>query len=127
MEEFLERVPVPEVDAGKYLADILFTVGPVKGESYLCEGDLEPWERRRGVELAPWQAELIVDLSKAFLMEMHRAKESSAICPWPLGQNAWRMAQDRKFQAARQKEAETEAQETPANGRSKRHRNPSPR
>lgn len=127
MEDFLGRVPVPEIDAGKYLVDLLFTIGPVKGETYLCEADLEPWERRRGVQLQPWQAELVVDLSKAYMMQMHRSRESSAICPWPPGQRAWKMAQDKKFQAARQKEAETEAKEPPANGRSKRHRNPSPR
>ena len=121
VEEFLGRVPMPQVDGGLYLIDLLFRIGPIKGEMPLNEGDLEPWERRRGIELAPWQAELIVDMSQAYLKHMHCAKQMSALSPWPKAMKMWQYVMEKKHakQQAEQKEKEPD-------GNRKRRRNPPP-
>lgn len=120
VQDVLNRVPMPEVDA-MYLVDVLFKVGPIKGEMPLTEGDLEPWERRRGIELAPWQAELLVDMSQAYLQNMHAGREMSALSPWPKAMKMWRYVMDKKHakQQAEQKEKEPD-------GNRKRRRNPPP-
>lgn len=89
IEDILGYVPAPDVEQGQYLIDILFQVGPTKGEMPLCEGDLEPWERRRGIELMPWQADLLVDLSRTYMVESHAARETAALCPWEPGRKIW--------------------------------------
>lgn len=119
--EVLDQVPTPVVEFGMYLVDILLQVGPVKSEAALTEADLEPWERRRGIELKPWQAEMLVMLSQEYLMEMHQARQRSALCPWPAGRNMWKYVTD-QLSAGK-----LDAQETPNNGNRQRHRNPAPR
>ena len=99
---------------------MLFQVGPFRGELPLCEADLEPWERRREIELLPWQAELVVSLSKAYMAEMHEAKELSALCPWPKGRKMWKYVMDKKHE---RHQAEQKEKEQLANGSHQRHRN----
>lgn len=111
------RVPAPPLEDGMYLVDILFKIGPVKHEAPLSEGDIEPWERRRGIQLAPWQAELIVDMSKAYLGEMYNARHISSLCPWPPGRNVWKYVQDELH--AKPKKQPVEG--TPRNGSRQRH------
>ena len=89
IEEVLGHVPAPKVEDGQFFLELLFQIGPFRGELPLSEADLEPWERRREIELLPWQAELIVEMSKAYMEEMHRAKDISALCPWPPGRKMW--------------------------------------
>lgn len=119
VEDVLGRVPMPEVDAGMFLIDLLFQVGPIKGEMPLTEGDLEPWERRRGIELSPWQAELVVEMSQAYMKHMHAGKEISALSPWPKSMKMWQYVMEQKHakQQSEQKEKEPD-------GTRKRHRNP---
>lgn len=118
IEDVLGKLPTPEVPAGMHLVGILFQLGPIRGELPLCEGDLESWERRRGIELAPWQAELIVSLSQAYMTEMHAAKSPSALCPWTLGRNVWKYVMDKKH--------EQQPKEQAPDGNRKRRRNPPP-
>lgn len=122
VEDVLGHVPMPDIEAGMYLIDLLFKVGPVRGEMPLVESDLEPWERRRGVELAPWQADTVLDMSQAYLRQMHVAREPSALSPWPKARNMWKYVCDKKHE---QKQAEQKEKEP--HGSHKRHRNPSPR
>lgn len=100
IEDVLGEVPAPEIEDGQDLINILFQVGPTKGEMPLCEGDLEPWERRRGIELAPWQADLVVDLSRAYMVESHSARDWGAIPAWPKARNMWKYVCDEKNAAA---------------------------
>lgn len=121
IEEILGEVPAPEVKDGQYLIDILFQLGPFRGDLPLSEADLEPWERRREIELLPWQAELIVDMSKAYLGEMHSSREWSALCPWPKGRKMWKYVMDKKHERST---AEKRDKEKEPHGTGKRHRNP---
>jgi hypothetical protein len=118
-------VPMPELEGGLYLVDVLFRVGPVRNESALTEADLEPWERRRGIEMEPWQADLIVDMSRAYFGEMHAARSRTAPCPWPHGQKIWKFTQDQLsgFTAA----LDTPLKESSPHGHRQRHRNPAAR
>lgn len=110
---------MPELEAGMYLIDVLFKIGPIRGEMPLVEADLEPWERRRGVELCPWQADLILDMSKAYMSEMYAAKEISALAPWPKARGIWKYVMDEKH-----KKSEADRKEKEPDGTRKRHRNP---
>jgi hypothetical protein len=123
MLDVLGRVPVPEVHAGMYLIDILFRVGPIRHETPLVEADLEPYERRRGIELEPWQADLLLDLSKAYFAEMHSAKNRDALCPWEFGRNIWTYVKDQQNAPALHAALEQPIKES-ASGTRKRHRNP---
>lgn len=118
----LGYVPDPPIDGGQHLVQLLFQLGPAKGEMWLTELDLEGWERRRGIELEPWQAELIVEMSQAYLGEMHAARSFSALCPWPKARNAWGHVCAEKM---KNQKAEAAKKEKP-DGSSQRRRNPPP-
>lgn len=94
IEEVLGRVEAPSVPEGQYLIEVLFKVGPVRGEGPVYEENLQAWEARRGIELQPWQADLILEMSQAYLSEMHAAREPNAVAPWPPARNAWKHVRD---------------------------------
>lgn len=106
VEEVLGYVPAPDIGAGKFLVGILFQVGPTKAEGPLEESALEPWEKRRGIELKPWQADAILAMSRAYLAESHAAGQWNAIPPWPPAVRMWQWVQGKK--AATQRAAELE-------------------
>lgn len=120
----LGSVEYPDIEDGLYLVDILFRVGPVRSEAPLVEGDLEPYERRRGIELAPWQADLLLDLSKAYFSEMRAATKPEAPAPWPPARKAWKYVMDRRHGAKLDEALDEPIKEN--NGSRKRHRNPPP-
>mgnify|MGYP006895663923 CR=1 FL=1 len=94
IEEVLGRIEAPAVKGGEYLLDILFKVGPVRGEGPLYEEHLEAWERRRGIELHPWQADVLLEASQAYLSEMHAARDYNALPPWPPAVKMWKYVRD---------------------------------
>lgn len=118
--DVLGYVPDPEPKAGYNLLTILFRIGPVKTEAPISEHDLVVWEQRRGIELAPWQADLIVDMSRAYLSEMYSAKAMTALAPWHKARNMWKYVCDEKQKRS------TPVKETPKDGSRQRRRNPAP-
>lgn len=102
---------MPDIGTGKFLADILFQVGPSKADGPLDESSLEPWERRRGIELLPWHADAILAMSRAYTAESHAAKSISAPSPWPPAVRMWQWVQGKKAENAA-KEARATAQRT---------------
>lgn len=114
-------MPEPEIEGFDYLLEILFSIGPFRGELPLEEANFEAWERRRGIELEPWEAETVIELSKAYMSEMYAAKELSALCPWERGQSIWKYVMDQKH-----KKAEAERKQKEPDGNRKRHRNSPP-
>lgn len=111
------------MSGGEYLIALLFKLGPARSERPLDDLDLEAWERRRGIQLEPWQADLIVDMSKAYLSEMFAAREHSAVPPWKPAVGMWRYVQERKVIQAQEIAAEVEQvakQMKEANGNRKR-------
>lgn len=124
IEDILDDVPMPDLTAGEYLLDILFYIGPVRGELPLSEDDFDSWERRRGIELEPWEAEQLVQLSRAYMSEMQSARSISALAPWPKAQKMWKYVMDQKHA---KEQAERKDKEQEPNGNRKRHRNSAPR
>lgn len=94
IEEVLGEIEAPHVPAGQYLLDILFQVGPVRGEGPVYEEHLQAWERRRDIELAPWEADMVLELSRAYLSEMHAARERNALPVWPPAVKMWKYVRD---------------------------------
>jgi hypothetical protein len=94
IEEVLGTVEAPDVAEAHYLVDILFKVGPVRSEGPVYEENLQAWETRRGIELQPWQADLILEMSQAYFSEMHAAREPNALAPWPPARSAWKYVRD---------------------------------
>lgn len=86
---------MPPLEFGAYLVDYLFEFGPVKGEGPIDGQDLVAWEHLLGIEWQPWQARLLVRLSRAYLGEMHAAVKRDAKPPWPGAARQWRMVQRR--------------------------------
>lgn len=89
----------------------------------LCEADLVAWEQRRGVELEPWEADIVIDMAQAYMQAAHDAKHISAISPWPPGQRAYKMAMDLKQE---KQSAEQRKKEQAPDGNRKRRRDPPP-
>lgn len=116
---------MPEIEAGMYLIDILFKIGPIRGEMPLVEADLEPWERRRGIALTPWQADLVLDMSKAYMSEMYPSKSLVAPCPWGVADNLWMHVTSKKAEKddAARKLAEEKRIQRETHGSHQRHRN----
>lgn len=78
-------LPLPDVCAG-HLRDALFDVGPVKaggmGPAPLDSTDLLAWQAERGIELQPWEAQLLRRLSRDYLAESQRAEDPNRLAPW---------------------------------------------
>ncbi|KAK1548909.1 hypothetical protein Q3G72_017525 [Acer saccharum] len=126
VEEVLGYVPEPDLDAGAYLLEILFQIGPAFAEAPLTEGDLEPWERRRDVKLEPWEAECVISMSRAYLGESHTAREPSALPPWPGAVKMWRFVCDKINAPKLEENLAIPIKDKAPNGNRKRHRNPTP-
>lgn len=75
--------------AGAHLVQILFKIGPARAEAPIDEAAIEIYERRRGIELEPWQADALVLMSKAYLGEVHAAQKNDAPPPWPEAVKMW--------------------------------------
>lgn len=91
----LGYLPLPEVEDCQHIIDILFKVGPVKREEPISELDLEGWERRRGVQLSPWYADTLIEMSRAYLSEQYSASKVSAPPPWPRAVKMWKYVTDK--------------------------------
>lgn len=68
-----------------YLTDWLFEIGPIAsngmGSSAIGWPDIAAWQMLKAVELFPWEAKVLRQLSAAFLGMMQDAKDPS--CPAP--------------------------------------------
>lgn len=126
MEEVLGKMPMPDSASNHPLVIALFEIGPVEFEGHLTWRELESWQRLMGIELEPWEAIVLIDLSRAFFQQKQESKSISSLCPWPKGRNIWKYVQDEKHK--KQREAETarlkDVKEKATHGSHKRHRNP---
>lgn len=64
----------------------LIEVGPsmagAMGAAPLTFGEIDAWVRRAGITLPPWQAKMLVRLSRDYVGELHRAEEHGCPPPW---------------------------------------------
>lgn len=95
IEDVLGYLPMPDLDGADYLVTVLFRIGPSVGEKPISEQDICFWEQRRGIELAPWQADAIVDMSRAYMSESYAAEKMSAPPPWPKAVKMWKYVTDK--------------------------------
>jgi len=78
---------MPHVEAGTHLLEILFEVGPAKpsgmgGQVGIDEIDLVAWQYNQGVNLTPWEAKTIRNLSKDYAYMLGQASDAHFPPPW---------------------------------------------
>lgn len=88
-------VLMPPIEGGQYLIDYLFEFGPVKSGGPIDAADLVAWQTLLGVEWQPWQARLLIRLSRAYQAEMYAATKRDAKSPWAGAEKSWRAVQRR--------------------------------
>lgn len=76
---------MPEPGPAEYLLDIFFDVGPVlytpMGEAPFGYDQLVAWQSCSGVQLTPWEARILRDLSLAYAGEKALAADPRAAAP----------------------------------------------
>lgn len=86
MRDRNEPIEMPPVDSGGYLIDWLLDAGPdmagAMGASALTWSEIDAWQRLTGHTLAPWEADLLRHLSKAFVRQSIEAKDPDCPPPW---------------------------------------------
>lgn len=69
-----------------YLVDTLLDAGPTSAAGMgfvpVTWTDLEAWSRVTGIELLPWEARLVRQLSAEWLAETDRSRSAKAPPPW---------------------------------------------
>lgn len=77
---------MPPTEAGAYLLDYLFEVGPVMaggmGHAPLTFQELTAWQERIGIRLSPWEARTLRLLSMAYISASHEAEARDCPPPW---------------------------------------------
>jgi hypothetical protein len=77
---------MPPVEWGLYLVEYLFEIGPTMaagmGNGPLMPSEIEAAQRLLGILLEPWEARLLLRLSREYLEESHRATEQNCSPPW---------------------------------------------
>jgi hypothetical protein len=107
-------VLLPPLGFGGHLVEFLMELGPVKNGAAIEPQDIPGWEYVLGLEFEPWEMRALIQLSRTYHMEMHKAKEWGAEPPYRGAANQWRWV--RKQQSARNVEqmkavAKAEAEE----------------
>lgn len=78
--------PLPPIEWGEYLVEILFKRGPVMsgamGPVSMSDVDLRAYQDNSGVELLPWEIDLLLRLSREYLDESQKASKHFAPAPW---------------------------------------------
>jgi len=76
---------MPDPGPAAYLLGIFRDVGPVRNEGMgpfpLGYGDLFAWQQCMGVQLSPWEAGVLCDLSRAYCSELSTAADPQAAAP----------------------------------------------
>lgn len=76
---------MPPLEAGEYLIELLFEIGPVKhtgmGAVGIDEADIMAWQLNQDLRLQPWEARTLRVLSREYASMLVDA--SSPSCPPP--------------------------------------------
>ncbi|MEH3087726.1 MAG: hypothetical protein PGN26_14600 [Xylophilus ampelinus] len=79
---------LPQIDAGQYLVDWLFELGPTMpagmGSGALTFQEIAGWQLAMGLELQAWEVRALRQLSQAYLGESQEATKPTR--PPPYGQ-----------------------------------------
>jgi hypothetical protein len=97
---------LPPLEWGQYLVGYLFEFGPTvaagMGSGPLMPSELESAQRLLGIQFQPWEARLLLRLSREYLEESHRATEENCAPPWsdPIAAQADQLATARRLEQA---------------------------
>jgi hypothetical protein len=84
LEEAGQEPDVPDV-AAPFIISYLLDIGPVIaagfGPAAIHWRDILAWQQCTSVRLPPWQARLIIELSKEYLVFSEKAKEPDCLSP----------------------------------------------
>lgn len=78
---------MPPLEAGGYLVELLFEIGPVKpagmaGVTAIDESDVAAWQRNQGLELTAWEARTLRLLSREYAAMLATAVDIHCPPPW---------------------------------------------
>lgn len=80
-----EELALPECEA-LHLAGYLFEIGPTlaagMGQGPVTHGEIAAWQQNTGIELQPWEARFVKQLSIEYLNESGRATDPACPPPW---------------------------------------------
>ena len=80
------QLPLSPAGCAAYLVDYLFAVGPVSysamGAMPLLWQELTHWQRNAGIDLTPWEAITLRQLSADYVAESHAAESPTRPAPW---------------------------------------------
>lgn len=80
------QLPLSPAGCAAYLVDYLFAVGPVSysamGAMPLLWQELTHWQRNAGIDLTPWEAITLRQLSADYVAEYHAAESPTRPAPW---------------------------------------------
>lgn len=86
IEESGGQLSMPPLEWGDYLVEYLFEVGPTlptgMGAAPLTPPVIESAQRLLGIEFRPWEARLLLRLSREYLAESLKATEQNCPPPW---------------------------------------------
>lgn len=78
---------LPVIEAGGYLVDYLWDVGPVgstgMGPAVITYTELQAWQLCTGLSLQPWEVVILRRLSADYMVEASKAEKPD--CPAPFG------------------------------------------
>ena len=92
------RLPVemPPLMGGEYMVSYLFEFGPGGEQGALTGQEIESWGHLLGIEWQPWQARLLLRLSRAYISELQKARARDAPPPWTDVARMWKWLQHKK-------------------------------
>lgn len=99
---------MPPIEWGQYIVDYLFELGPTvpagMGSGPLPPSEIEAAQRLLGIQFRPWEARLLLRLSREYLQESYRATDEKCSPPWddPVVAQAEQMATARRLECSMQ-------------------------
>lgn len=83
-------VPMPPLEGGHYLLNILMEIGPTKivgmGSAFgIDEVDIAAWQANSGLRLSGWEAQTVRRLSQEYAAELSSSKDANAQPPYVAG------------------------------------------
>lgn len=84
MQQAGQSIEIPETEPDEYLAAEFFRIGPAvptgMGEAPISDRDILARVELSGVPFTPWEADALVEMSRAYLREKHN-RNPHAISP----------------------------------------------
>jgi hypothetical protein len=80
--EQIKSPDMPEIKDGKYLLDLLFSIGPAIAGYPLTFAELQAWQQSNSIKLDGFESNTIRRLSVAYLSEYNAASDPARPAPY---------------------------------------------